>query len=106
VICELAWILDRRYADDVADDLDRVPANVRAWILDEVEVQLGYEPMRQTRNRKVLIGVVPPWEHVNAVWELRVGAYRVFYDVDDGELSVVILGIRHKPPHRTTKEIL
>jgi hypothetical protein len=33
-------------------------------------------------------------------------AYGVFYDVDEGEQNVVILGIRHKPPHKTTKEIL
>jgi mRNA-degrading endonuclease RelE of RelBE toxin-antitoxin system len=94
------------YADEVAGDLRKVPASARSRILDEIEVQLTYEPMRQTRNRKVLIGVIPPWMHVNAVWELRVGEYRVFYDVDEAELHVVILGIRHKPPHKTTKEIV
>ena len=40
------------------------------------------------------------------VWELRVGEYRVFYDVDDTEHVVTVRAIRHKPPHATTEEIL
>lgn len=40
------------------------------------------------------------------VWELRVGEYRVFYDVDEATAIVYIRAIRHKPPHKTTEEIL
>jgi len=75
-------------------------------MLDRIEVQLRYEPTRQTRNRKVLVGLVPPWSHLEPVWELRVGEYRAFYDVDEREATVIIRAIRHKPPHRTTEEIL
>ena len=38
--------------------------------------------------------------------ELRVGQYRVFYDVDEGKRVVYIRAIRRKPHGKTTKEIL
>jgi mRNA-degrading endonuclease RelE of RelBE toxin-antitoxin system len=50
--------------------------------------------------------LVPPWEHIEPVWELRVGEYRVFYDVNEETAVVMIRAIRHKPPHKTTEEIL
>jgi mRNA-degrading endonuclease RelE of RelBE toxin-antitoxin system len=94
------------FSEGVADDLKRLRASQRAEILDWIEVQLKYEPTRQTHNRKVLVGLVPPWEHVQPVWQLRFGEYRVFYDVSNEELTVVVRAIRRKPPHRTTGEIL
>ena len=94
------------YVKGVADDLARIRADRRKTILDRIEEQLTYEPTRQTRNRKILVGLVPPWEYVEPVWELRIGEYRVFYDVDEAALGVSIRAIRHKPPHKTTEEIL
>ncbi|MEE8177642.1 MAG: type II toxin-antitoxin system RelE/ParE family toxin [Acidobacteriota bacterium] len=94
------------YSEGVADDLGRLRANQRAQILDRVEVQLRQEPTQQTRNRKIIVGLVPPWDHFDPVWELRIGAYRVFYDVDEAESTVIIRAIRHKPPHKRTEEIL
>lgn len=94
------------YAEGVADDFGRVPANERGRILDRIEQQLKHEPTQQTRNRKILVGLVPPWNHVDPVWELRVGEYRIFYDVDEAESTVIIRAIRHKPPHKRTEEIL
>jgi mRNA-degrading endonuclease RelE of RelBE toxin-antitoxin system len=43
---------------------------------------------------------------VQPVWELRVGEYRVFYDVDEVGGQVVVRAVRRKPPHKTTEEIL
>jgi mRNA-degrading endonuclease RelE of RelBE toxin-antitoxin system len=40
------------------------------------------------------------------VRELRVGKYRVFYDVDEPAQRVIVRAIRAKPPGRTTEEIL
>ncbi len=60
----------------------------------------------ETRNKKKLVGLVPPWEHVEPVWELRVGEFRVFYDVDEVEARVVVRAVRRKPPHKATEEIL
>jgi mRNA-degrading endonuclease RelE of RelBE toxin-antitoxin system len=94
------------YAEGVADDLADLRAYERARILDRIEAQLKHEPTRQTRNRKVLVGLVPPWEHVEPVWVLRIGEYRVFYDVDQMASVVTIQAIRHKPPHKTMEEIL
>ena len=64
------------------------------------------KPARETRNRKILRGLTPPWEHLPPVWELRVNEYRVFYDVDEAAGQVVVRAVRRKPPHKTTEEIL
>ena len=94
------------YDEDVVDDLDDLRAHQRERILDEIEVQLFHQPTQQSRNRKRLPGLKPPWEQVEPVWELRVGEFRVFYDVDETAGIVKIRAIRHKPPHKTTEEIL
>ena len=95
-----------KYAEGVVDDLADLRAYERARILDRIEAQLKREPTRQTRNRKILVGLIPPWDHVEPVWELRIGEYRVFYDVDEMASLVTIQAIRHKPPHKTLEEIL
>lgn len=97
---------DIRYAEDVANDLKRLRAAQRTQILDRIEAKLTYQPNLQTRNRKILVGLVPPWEHEEPVWQLSIGQFRVFYDVDDVAAVVTIRAIRHKPPHKTTEEIL
>ena len=94
------------YSSSVTDDLKSLGAPERPQILDEIDIQLTHEPVRETRNRKILVGLVPPWEHVPPVWELRIGKYRAFYDVDDKAKVVMVRAIRHKPPHKTTEEIL
>ena len=94
------------YAEGVVEDLASLRIRDRKKVLDQLEKQLKYEPTKKTKNRKPLSGLIPPWEHVEPVWELRVGEYRIFYDVDDQVLLVTICAIRHKPPHKTTEEIL
>src|SRR5437762_774904 len=94
------------YSSSVAKDLKSIGIPKRSLILDEIETQLTREPNRGTRNRKVLIGLVAPWKHVPPVWELRIGEYRVFYDIDEKAKTVIIRAIRHKPPHKTTEEIV
>lgn len=94
------------YAEGVIEDLKQLNADQRKQILDRVEVQLTHEPTRQTRNRKIIAGLVPPWEYVEPIWQLRIGEYRVFYDVDEVASIVTVRAVRHKPPHKTTEEIL
>lgn len=94
------------YAESIAEDLAKVRPHRRKFVLDAVENQLAHEPTRQTKNRKMLVGLTPPWGHVQPVWELRIGEYRVFYDVDEQASVVIVRAIRRKPPHRTTEEIL
>ena len=94
------------YAEGVIDDLANMRVYERAKILDQLEEQLTYEPTQQTRNKKILVGLTPPWEHIEPVWELRIGQYRVFYDVDEAKSAVIVRAIRRKPSHKTTEEIL
>ncbi len=79
---------------------------LRQRILDSVDEQLSHVPTRETRSRRILHGLVPPFEADPPIWQLRVGEYRVFYDVDEIDRIVYVRAVRHKPPHRTTEEIL
>ena len=102
---QVAWQA-RLNADDVEDDLATFRAFERSIVLDKIDEQLIYEPARETRNKKPLIGLIPPWHYTEPVWELRGGDYRVFYDVNDDELTVTARAIRFKPPDKTTGDIL
>ena len=95
-----------RYSPGVSQDLRELKAFVRRQILDSVDQHLSRAPTRETRRRKILHGLVPPFEADPPIWQLRVGEYRVFYDVDEIERIVYVRAVRHKPPHRTTEEIL
>jgi mRNA-degrading endonuclease RelE of RelBE toxin-antitoxin system len=75
-------------------------------ILAAIEEQLSHEPLLESRNRKKLTAVVPRFQAVLPVWELRVGEHRIFYDVNEDEMKVYVRAVRHKPPHKTTEEIL
>jgi hypothetical protein len=73
------------------------------WI--PIEKQLTHEPAGETGKRKMLSGLVPPWEQVRPVWQLRVGGLRVFYDVDESARVVIVRAVRRKERKRT-EEIL
>jgi mRNA-degrading endonuclease RelE of RelBE toxin-antitoxin system len=94
------------YAEGVLEDLKALRATDRKRVLDKIEEQLQDNPAQQTRNKKILVGLKPPWEHEEPVWELRVGIYRVFYDVDEEQQRVIIRAVRTKPPHKATEDIL
>jgi mRNA-degrading endonuclease RelE of RelBE toxin-antitoxin system len=105
-VCSGVAVFTISYAASVAEDLGGVRAFERRRLLDQIDRQLSHEPTREARNRKVLRGLTPPWEHVQPVWELRVNEYRVFYDVDEVAEQVVVRAVRRKPPHKATEEIL
>ena len=91
---------------DVAyDELAAIKAFYRNQIADAIVEQLPHEPTTATKNRKMLLGIQPDFEHQPPVWELRVGRYRVFYDVNEELKSVLIRAIRLKPPQQTTEQI-
>jgi mRNA-degrading endonuclease RelE of RelBE toxin-antitoxin system len=94
------------YAEGVLEDLKRLRAAHRKRLLDKIDEQLLQNPSQETRNKKIVVGLKPPWEHEEPVWELRVGEHRVFYDVDEEDQRVVIRAIRRKRLHQTTEEIL
>ena len=94
-----------RFARGAIGDLERVVPHARGRIVDAIEENLRAQPLIPSRKRQKLIGLVPPWEQVRPVWELRVGEYRVFYDVDRVDREVIVRAIRHKG-RKTTEEVL
>jgi mRNA-degrading endonuclease RelE of RelBE toxin-antitoxin system len=74
-------------------------------VVGAIEGQLTHEPTAPTRRRKCLVGLVPTFEHVPPVWELRVGAYRVFYDVDETAACVHVRAVRRKDATTRTRDI-
>jgi mRNA-degrading endonuclease RelE of RelBE toxin-antitoxin system len=94
------------FVTGVADDLADLRAYDRRLLLDEIDKQLTHEPARRTGRKKILVGLTPPWEYVEPIWQLQVGEYRVFYDIDEVKQVVTVRAVRHKPPHVTTEEIL
>jgi mRNA-degrading endonuclease RelE of RelBE toxin-antitoxin system len=99
-------VYEIRFAEDVEKDLKALSAYHRKAVLDTIEIQLRAEPMTETRNRKQLASLVPPWTAEPPIWELRVGEHRVFYDVSEDERVVYVRAVRRKPPGKTTEEIL
>jgi len=67
---------------EALEDLRSLKKFEQQRILTGVEKQLRYEPTVETRNRKQL----RPNDVAN--WELRLGKFRVFYNVED-EVSIV-----------------
>ena len=59
-------------------------------IIGAIAVQLSYQPDQPTKHRKLLD------DNPLAPWELRVGDFRVFYDVDRSEEKVIVIAIGHK----------
>lgn len=60
-------------------------------IIDAIQTQLLYEPVTETRNR---FKRNPP---DIAEWELRIGVFRIFYNVDESVEIVSIERIGEKP---------
>ena len=105
-ICNTICVYEIRFAEDVDKDLARIPIYYRKQIMDAMERRLSHTPDTPTKNRKLLSNLVPPWEAVQPVWELRVGDYRVFYDVSTEEAAVYVRAVRKKPAGRKTEDIL
>jgi mRNA-degrading endonuclease RelE of RelBE toxin-antitoxin system len=86
-------------------DLKGLRAFDRRRIVDEMEQQLQHQPGVETRSRKRLDNLVPEFPHRLPVWELRVGDYRVFYDIDEESATVFVRTIRRKEHGQTTEEV-
>jgi len=99
-------VFEIRFAEGVEEDLRTIRIYYRNQILDAIEEQLANEPDISTRNRKRLENLIPPWQSVAPIWELRVGEYRVFYDVSPAESVVYVRAVRKKPRGAKTEDIL
>jgi mRNA-degrading endonuclease RelE of RelBE toxin-antitoxin system len=72
-----------------ADQIRRLRRHDAVAILDALETQLRYEPERVSRSRiRRLRGPQ------SATYRLRVGEYRAFYDVGEGQ--VIVTAVLHK----------
>lgn len=74
-------------SDDVLEELRHLRKRDSTTIFDEIERQLTYQPDVETRNRK------PLRAHPLGEWELRVGKFRVFYDIDAGNKTVLVKAV-------------
>lgn len=70
------------FTPEALDDLTALKKNEQTEILDSIEEQLRFEPATETRNRKRM--------RLNPVaeWELRIGRFRVLYNVEE-EVKIV-----------------
>ncbi len=75
---------------DAHDHLTRLRKRDQRIIVDAIAVQLAHQPDHPTRHRKRLE------DNPIAPWELRVGDFRVFYDVDHEDGMVVVIAIGQK----------
>lgn len=82
--------------------LQAFTAREQKIIRDAVTEQLSYEPTSPTRNRKEMR------PNLIAIWELRLGDFRVYYDVDEEEFIVDIraIGIKEGNQVRIGGEIV
>ena len=76
--------------EEAQADLQYYTAFERKIITSEIRVQLSDQPLDETKNRK------PLRESPIATWELRIGKFRVFYDVDEDSQTVSIVSVGHK----------
>jgi mRNA-degrading endonuclease RelE of RelBE toxin-antitoxin system len=91
---------------DVAfDELQAIRPYYRCRIVDSIDEQLVHQPTVETKNRKLLTGLQTDFEHDEPIWELRVGQYRVYYDVNEESKTVVVRAVREKPRHVATEQI-
>jgi mRNA-degrading endonuclease RelE of RelBE toxin-antitoxin system len=86
-------IIYTREADaDLADTRRRDGAGAETAIRHAIPRYLADEPAVNRGARKAL----DP-NPLDASWRLRLGAYRVLYDVDEDAGTVTILRVGHKP---------
>lgn len=89
------------------EELDGLRAFDHRRVLEAISLHLRDQPNIATRLRKNLgDGMTADFEYVPPLWELKVGEYRVFYEVDEAQKVVVVHAVRLKPPSKTTAEVL
>ena len=72
------------------EDLEWFRKPEQRIIIEATTEQLAQEPMTMTKNRK------PLRPNPIAAWAIRIGEYRVFYDVDSAESLVTIRAVGYK----------
>jgi mRNA-degrading endonuclease RelE of RelBE toxin-antitoxin system len=73
------------YTEEAKGLLSELTASDRSLVIDAISAQLMHQPDKETRNRK------PMRKNPLALWELRVGKLRVYYDVVAEPDPVVVI---------------
>lgn len=78
------------FSDDALQDLKSLKKNEQNEVLDDIDANLRHEPAIETRNRKRLR------PNQTAEWELRIGHFRVFYDIYEAVkiVSIEAVGLK------------
>jgi mRNA-degrading endonuclease RelE of RelBE toxin-antitoxin system len=84
----MAYTID--YTASAEGDIAYFRKYEQVLIVDAIDQQLMHMPEVETRNRKLLD------LNLLAAWELRVGHYRVFYDVDAVTSLVLVKAVGWK----------
>ena len=82
------------FTPSAMDDIQWFRKHEQKIIFDKIEEQLTHQPNVVTRNRKQLR------PNQVAEWELRIGKYRVFYDVDTGRNAVEVKMVGSKESNK------
>ena len=78
------------FTPEAVEDLKALRKFEQEEVVDGIESQLRHEPTVETRNRKKLR------PNNVAAWELRMGRFRVFYNVDQAVRIVSIEAVGFK----------
>jgi mRNA-degrading endonuclease RelE of RelBE toxin-antitoxin system len=94
MVGEMAMPFDIRLTEGAQADLYWFMPYAQRIILDGIDVHLSYQP---TLGSRKIITMRP---NPVAGWELRLGDYRILYDVDDSARGVTIQAIGEKRGNR------
>jgi mRNA-degrading endonuclease RelE of RelBE toxin-antitoxin system len=88
-----------KYQPKAAAELNDLRAFDRVRILDAISRDLTHSPEEpRGRRKRLALGAG------GVIWQLRVGDFRVFYDVDEAAAVVIVRHVRRKG-RKTTGEI-
>ena len=87
-----------RYAAEAVNDLRGIRPFSRREVLDGIELHLRHEPMFVSRSR-IKAMTEPFWSQVR----LRIGSYRIYYDVNDEGRVVNVLRVLMKTTDQTQR---
>jgi mRNA-degrading endonuclease RelE of RelBE toxin-antitoxin system len=82
------------YSLRARDSLRSLTARQRSLVVDGIDEQLASEPEVPTRNRKQMR------DNPLAPWELRIGTFRVYYEVETQEETVTVIAVGVKKRDR------
>ena len=79
------------FVRDATDELRGLRKTDQVKVLDQIDRHLTYEPARQSKSRikRLRAKTFPPYR-------LRVDKFRIYYDIDEPNLVVMVYGVVRK----------